>query len=307
MLAFGLRRLLSAVPTVFVVVSVAFFMMRFAPGGPFDLEQPLPPQVLENIRKVYRLDQPLLLQYADYLWRLLNGDLGPSYSSPDFTVAELLGRGLPYSMTLGFSALSLAFVLGISAGTFAAMRQNGAGDVTVMTAATIGLTVPNFVVAPVLQLVFGLTLALLPIGGWGDGALSHRILPTLALALPQMAVIARLTRGAMIEALSADHIRTARAAGLSTRRVVLRHALPAALLPVLSYLGPAAAALLTGSVVIEKIFSIPGVGTYFVSAALNRDYTLVMGTVVMVASFIVLFNFLVDIAYGALDPRIRYE
>ncbi|MDJ1158525.1 ABC transporter permease subunit [Chelatococcus sp. SYSU_G07232] len=306
MLGYTLRRLASAVPTLFIIVTVAFFLVRFAPGGPFDLEQPLAPQVLDNLRRTYNLDQPLHLQYLDYLAKLVRGDLGPSYTALDFTVGEMLRRGLPYSIALGASALTLALVLGVVAGVFAALRQNSTKDYAVMAVATVGVTVPNFVVGPVLQLVFGLMLGLLPLGGWGGGDLAHRVLPTIALALPQMAVIARLTRSSMIEALRADHIRTLRANGLPGRAIIA-HALRGALLPVVSYLGPAAAALVTGSVVIEKIFAIPGVGSYFVEGALNRDYTLVMGTVVMLASFVVLFNLIVDLLYAALDPRVRYD
>lgn len=306
MLFYTLRRLASAIPTLFVIVTVAFFLVRFAPGGPFDMEQPVAPQVLENLKRAYRLDQPLFFQYLDYLGKLVRGDLGPSYSALDFTVGEMLMRGLPYSISLGFGALILAVVGGVTAGVVAALHQNTASDYSVMTVATVGVTVPNFVVGPILQLVFGLMLGLLPLGGWGGGDLSHRILPTIALALPQTAVIARLTRGAMIEALRADHIRTLRANGLSGRTIIF-HALRGALLPVISYLGPAAAALVTGSVVIEKIFAIPGVGAYFVDGALNRDYTLVMGTVVMLAGFVVMFNLIVDLLYAALDPRVRYE
>jgi oligopeptide transport system permease protein len=307
MVRYALRRLIGAVPTLFLVITLAFFMMRFVPGGPFDFEQPLPPQVLANLRAVYRLDEPLFVQYLDYLLRLSRGDLGPSYSSPDFTVAELLRQGLPYSLMIGGSALLLAIFGGVLAGIFAALRQNRPADYGVMAVSTVGVTVPNFVVAPILQLIFGLGLAWLPVGGWGDGSFRYRVLPIIALALPQMAVIARLMRGSLIEVMRADHVRTALAYGLPGRVVVAAHALPVALLPVLSYLGPAAAALLTGSVVIEKIFSIPGVGTYFVNGALNRDYTLVMGTVILIACFVILFNLLVDLGYAALNPKIRYD
>lgn len=306
MFVYTLRRLVSAAPTLFIIVTAAFFMIRFAPGGPFDMEQPLPPQVLANLARAYKLDQPLYLQYWDYLSKLVTGDMGPSYSKQDFGVAELIAQGLPYSMRLGGTALLLALVIGVSAGAFAALRQNKPADYAVMTGATIGVTVPNFVVAPVLQLIFGLGLGLVPLGGWGRGGLANTILPTIALALPLTAVIARLTRGAMIETLRADHIRTLRANGLP-QRLVITHALKGALLPVVSYLGPAAAGVLTGSVVIEKIFAIPGVGTHFVDGALNRDYTLVMGTVVLLACFVVIFNLIVDLLYAMLDPRVRYD
>jgi len=306
-LRYTLGRLGGAVPTLFLIVTLTFFLMRFAPGGPFDLEQPLSPAVLANIRATYRLDQPLWVQYLDYLGRLLRGDLGPSYANRDFSVSELLAQGLPYSVSLGLGALAFALSVGIAAGCLAALRANTAADHAIMTLATAGVTIPNFVVGPILQLVFGLGLGLLPIGGWGEGGLLNRLMPTLVLALPQTAVIARLTRGALIETLRADHIRTARAYGLPERVVLVAHALRGALLPVVSYLGPAAAALLTGSVVVEEIFGIPGVGRYFVQGALNRDYTLVMGTVVLIAVFILLFNLLVDLAYALLDPRVRYE
>jgi oligopeptide transport system permease protein len=306
MLTFVARRLGSAVPTLFFVVTIAFFMIRLAPGGPFDLEQALDAKILENLRRIYRLDLPLWQQYWLYLSSVVRGDFGPSFIARDFSVAELLGRGLPVSMTLGAAALALALVLGVLLGTIAAFRQNRTADWSVMAFATAGLTIPTFVVGPVLQIVFGLALAWLPVGGWNDGAVRNLILPVVVLALPQLAVVARLTRAAMIETLRAPHVRTLRSQGLSTATIA-RHALRGAALPVVSYLGPAAAALLTGSIVVENIFSLPGVGRYFVEGALNRDYTLVMGTVVMVAVFVLVFNLVVDILYAVLDPRVRYE
>lgn len=307
MLSYAVRRLIGAIPTLFIIVTVAFFLIRVAPGGPFNLERPLDAQVMENLQKVYHLDQPLWRQYLLYLGNLIRGDLGPSFVYRDFSVGELIASGLPVSMQLGAAALALAFVLGTTLGTFAALRQNGPGDYGVMAVAMIGITIPNFVMAPVLTLVFALTLGWLPAGGWGEGALANKLLPVFTLALPQLAVIARLTRGSMIEALRSNHVRTARAYGLPGHVVVAVHALRGALLPVVSYLGPAAAALITGSVVIETIFGIPGVGRYFVQGALNRDYTLVMGTVVMIAGFVVVFNLLVDLLYALLDPRVRYD
>jgi oligopeptide transport system permease protein len=304
MLGFALRRLAAAVPALLAIVTIAFFLVRFAPGGPFDLAQPLSPAVLDNIRKVYRLDQPLFVQYLDYLGRLARGDLGPSYVYRDFTVQQLIADGLPYSLQLGGMALLLALGIGIGAGTLAALHQNRAEDYAVMTVATVGVTVPNFIVAPILTLIFAVWLGWLPAGGWGPGW-THKILPVLVLALPQAAVIARLTRAGLLEALRADHVRTARALGLPSSTVVLR-ALRGALLPVVSYLGPAAAGLLTGSVVVETIFGIPGVGRYFVQGALNRDYTLVMGTVVLIAVFVLVFNLLVDLLYAVLDPKVRH-
>ncbi len=307
MLSYALRRLIGAIPTLFIIVTVAFFLIRVAPGGPFHLERPLDPQVMENLLRVYHLDKPLWQQFLLYLGNLLRGDFGPSFVYRDFSVGDLLGSGLPVSMQLGGAALLLAFILGTTLGSLAALHQNRPGDYGVMAAAMIGITIPNFVMAPVLTLLFALTLDWLPAGGWGEGALANKLLPVFTLALPQIAVIARLTRGSMIEVLRSNHVRTARAYGLPGHVVVIGHALRGALLPVVSYLGPAAAALITGSVVIETIFGIPGVGRYFVQGALNRDYTLVMGTVVMIATFVVLFNLIVDLIYALLEHRVRYD
>ncbi|PLU21589.1 ABC transporter [Sinorhizobium medicae] len=307
MISFILRRLASAVPTLFIVVTLSFFLMRFAPGGPFNLERPLPPSTMENLMRTYHLDQPLWRQYVHYLSNAVIGDFGPSYIYHDNNVAQLIGKGLPYSMELGFYALLLAVVGGVITGTIAALKQNSFLDFAVMSVSTIGVTVPNFVVGPVLTLIFAIMLAWLPAGGWGDGSLRFLVLPMIALALPQLAVFARLTRGSMIEALHTDHIRTAKAYGLPSRAVVVTHAMRGAMLPVVSYLAPCAAALLTGSAVVETIFTIPGVGRYFVLGAINRDYTLVMGTVILIAIFVILFNLLVDILYGLLDPRVRHD
>jgi oligopeptide transport system permease protein len=306
MLPFILHRLAATIPTLLVIVTVSFFLMRLAPGGPFDLDRPLEAKVMENLARIYQLDRPLHEQYWLYLSALARGDLGPSFYYRDFSVAELLAKGLPVSIALGASAIVLAALAGTALGVIAALWQNRAADHAVTGLATFGVTVPTFVTAPLLQILFGLTLAWLPVAGWEGGQLRNAILPVVTLALPQIAVIARLTRAAMIEALRANHIRTLRAYGLS-RSTIVRHALRGAALPVVSYLGPAAAALLTGSVVVETIFGLPGVGRYFVEGALNRDYTLVMGTVVLVAVFVLLFNLLADIAYALLDPRVRQE
>ncbi len=306
MLPFILRRLAIAIPTLFIVVSLSFVLMRLAPGGPFDLEQPLEAAVMANLRRIYQLDQPLHAQYLTYLGALLRGDFGPSFYFRDFSIAELFAQGLPVSMKLGASALGLAIAVGGPLGALAAFRQNNTADHAVIGFATAGITIPNFVIAPVLQIVFGLMLAWLPVGGWNGGAARNMVLPVLTLALPQIAVIARMTRAAMIETLRANHIRTLRAQGLSGATIAL-HAARGASLPVVSYLGPAAAALLTGSVVVETIFAIPGIGRYFVEGALNRDYTLVMGTVVVVAIFVLVFNLAVDLLYALLDPRVRLE
>lgn len=307
MFGYVLRRLLSAIPTVFIIVTVAFFMIRLAPGGPFDLERPLDPLIMENINRAYNLDKPLWQQYLLYLGNLAQGDLGPSFTRRDFSVLELFRVGLPVSIQLGGIALLIALLIGSFLGAMAALRQNSWVDYMVVGTATLGITIPPFVVAPVLSLVFGVILGWLPAGGWAGGQWEYMILPVATLALPQIAIIARLTRGATIEALRSNHVRTARAYGLPARIVVGTHALRAAMLPVVSYLGPTAAALLTGSVVVETIFGIPGIGRYFVQGALARDYTLVMGTVIVIALFVIVFNLIVDILYAWLDPRVRYD
>jgi oligopeptide transport system permease protein len=303
--AYVTRRILTSIPTLLVIVTVAFFMMRIAPGGPFDRERALPPEIEKNVLAAYDLDQPLLLQYADYLLDVLRGDFGPSFKYRDFTVAELLWTGFPASLKVGGIAIVLAVVVGITLGTLAALRQNTGVDYAVMATAMTGITIPNFVMAPLLTLIFGVWLSWLPVAGWNGGAPRNLILPVIALALPQIAYIARLTRGSMIEVLHANFVRTARAKGLRERIVVVRHALKGALLPVVSYLGPATAQVVTGSVVIETIFGIPGIGRYFIQGALNRDYTLVMGTVIVYAVLIILLNLIVDLLYGLLDPKVK--
>lgn len=307
MLRYVVRRLLTAIPTMFVIVTLAFFLIRVAPGGPFNQERGLSPEIRANLEAQYGLGDPLWLQYWHYLSGLLQGNFGPSYNLPDFTVAELFAEGLPISIQLGASALALALVVGALLGIIAALNQNRVGDFAVIAVATAGSTIPTFVTAPLIQLVFGLSWSLLPIGGWGGGAFVNKIGPILTLSLPQIAIVARLMRGSMIESLRSHHIRTARSLGLSEWSVVVRHALRGALLPIVSYAGPAAAALLTGSIIVETIFAIPGVGRYFVDAALNRDYTLVMGTVVVIAIFTIVFNLVVDILYAVVDPRVRYD
>ncbi len=307
MLRYVLRRFLTAVPTIFVIVTISFFLMRVAPGGPFNQERGLNPTVKANLERVYHLDEPLWKQYLFYLNDLAHGNFGPSYNLPDFTVADLFRVGLPVSIQLGSSALILALLVGGVLGIVAALNQNRGGDYAVIATATVGSTVPTFVIAPLYQLVFALMLAWVPVAGWGGGGIANKIGPVVTLALPQIAIVARLMRGSMIEALRSHHIRTARALGLSSFSIVVKHALRSALLPIVSYAGPAAAALLTGSIVVESIFAIPGVGRYFVDAALNRDYTLVMGTVVVIAIFIIVFNLIVDLLYAVIDPRVRYD
>lgn len=304
MTGYVLRRLAQAIPTLCVVVTVSFFLMRLAPGGPFDLERPLAPAAMENLRRVYGLDRPLAVQFGHYLAALARGDLGPSFSFRDLAVADLFARGLPVSMTLGGLALLLASILGIGLGALAALRRGGWIDRIVGLTASLSLSVPGFVVAPLLQIAFGLTLRWLPVSGWDDGAPAHLILPVVTLALPPAGALARLTRAAMAEALRAQHVRTMRSLGLPPWRVA-RHALRGALIPVVAILGPLAAALLTGSVVVETIFGLPGIGRYFVEGALNRDYTLVMGTVVLVAVFVIALNLAADLLSAWLDPRLR--
>jgi oligopeptide transport system permease protein len=304
MLTYSLKRLFSALPTLLVLVTLAFFMMRAAPGGPFDGERSVAPEVRVQLDRAYHLDEPLWRQYFRYLDQLAHGDLGPSFKYSDHSVNELIAAGFPVSMEIGGLAMLLALLLGCGAGICAAMRQNSWIDYGVMSLAMTGISIPNYVIAPLLILLFAVTLHWLPAGGW-DGGARHLLLPVLALAAPQIAYLARIMRGSMVEVLHANFIRTARAKGLPERIVILRHALRPAFMPVLSYLGPAVAGIITGSVVIEQIFAIPGIGRYFVQAALNRDYTLVMGVVIFYGVLVVLFNFLVDVLYGILDPRAR--
>jgi len=307
MFGYAIRRLAGALPTLLVIVTAAFFLMRLAPGGPFDDEQTLAPEIAANLEAAYGLDQPIMVQYRNYLGGLLRGDLGPSFRYKDFEVSELIARGLPITAGLGAAALLLAVIAGVPLGMLAGRRRNRASDHVVMGVALAGIAVPNFVVAPLLALVFGVLLGWLPVSGWESGNLRYVILPVITLALPLIAYIARLTRGSLLEVLQSPHIRTARAKGLTESRILWRHAFKPTILPVVSFLGPAAAALLTGSLVVEQIFGLPGVGRYFVQGAVNRDYTLVMGMVVFYAVLIVLLNLLADLAYGWLDPRIGHE
>jgi len=305
MTAFIVRRLLYAIPTLLAIITLSFVLMHTAPGGPFDGDANLEPEILDNLKSAYNLDKPVSIQFISYMNGILHGDLGPSIIRKDYTVSELLRLGLPVSLSLGIKALSLALLMGGVLGAIAALRQNSWVDYTVMTLSMSGIAIPNFVVAPVLTLFFGVYLNLLPVAGWGD--VRHQILPVIALALPQVAIISRLMRSSMIEVLRSNYIRTARAKGLDHRRIVMRHALPAAILPVVSYLGPAIAGIVTGSVVIEQIFELPGVGRYFIQGAIDRDYPLVMGIVIFFATAVIFMNLLVDIIYGVLDPKIEVE
>lgn len=307
MLSYTVRRVLSAVPTLLFIIMLAFAMVRAAPGGPFDKERAVPAEIQANLAKAYHLDEPLPMQFLRYMNGILHGDFGPSFKYKDFTVTQLIWQGFPVSMQIGGAAILIGLLFGTTLGTIAALRQNSGLDFSLMGAAMTGIAIPNFVVAPVLTLILGVYLHWLPVGGWGDGQLIYKILPIVALALPQVAYVARLTRASMIETIRSNFIRTARAKGLPERLTVVRHAMRAALLPVVSYIGPATAAIITGSVVIEQIFEIPGIGRYFIDGALNRDYTLVMGVVIFYGVLIILFNLAVDLLYGVLDPRVRYE
>ncbi len=307
MLRFALLRFLWAIPTLLLVIVLAFLMVHAAPGGPFDAERALPPDIEANIAKHYHLDEPLPQQFTRYLSGLLKGDFGPSYRYRDYTVSELIGNAIPVSLKLGVLAMALAVTIGIAAGTLSALRQNSLLDRLIMAFAMSGISIPVFVVAPLLILFFAVQLQWLP-ASWGGSNSGWRfLLPVIALALPQVAYIARLTRASMIDVLGSDFIRTARAQGLGTTSIVRYHAMKPAMLPVLSYMGPAIAAILTGSVVVEEIFGIPGVGQFFVRGALNRDYTLVLGIVIFYAALVIFLNFIVDVLYGFLDPRIRHQ
>lgn len=301
----ALRRLLISVPTLLVLVTLTFFLMRAAPGGPFDRDRALLPQVEAALQAQYRLDQPLWRQYLAYLGDLARGDLGPSLQYEGYRVTELIAQALPVSFLLGGLALLVALVAGLALGLLAARFRGGGVDRALMGLALLGISIPNYVVAPLLILAFAVSLQWLPAGGWRGGSGGDLVLPVLALALPQIAYVARLLRSSLDDVLQAPYIRAARAKGLPEHLVLWRHALPPALMPVLSYLGPAAAGLLTGSVVVEQIFNLPGLGRYFVQAALNRDYTLVLGVVLVYGALIIALNFLVDVLYGRLDPRAR--
>jgi oligopeptide transport system permease protein len=305
MLRFIGRRLLVAIPTLFLVVTLAFFMMRAAPGSPFDMDRKLSPEIEANVMAKYGMDKPLGAQYADYTKGVLQGDFGPSLKYKDKTVLQILQENYKVSLILGLSAITLAGAIGVTLGVLAALKQNGWVDYGVMGVAIVGVCIPTFVTAPLLVLLFGSILQWLPNGGWNGGAIQNLVLPITVLALPQIAIISRLTRAGMIEVLQSNYVRTARAKGLPAHRVVFKHALRAAILPLVSYLGPACAGLLTGSLVVEKIFNLPGLGKFFVISALQRDYTVVMGMVIFYAGLILFLNLIADLLYAVLDPRVR--
>jgi oligopeptide transport system permease protein len=299
------RRLLVAIPTLFLVVTLAFFMMRAAPGSPFDTDRRLSPEIEKNVLAKYGMNKPVAAQYVDYLASVARGDLGPSLKYKDKSVIQILKENYLVSLKLGALAIVLAALIGVSLGVLAAMRQNRPTDYGVMTVAVLGVCIPTFVTAPLLVLAFASKLGWLPGAGWSDGALANMVLPVTVLALPQIAIISRLTRAGMVEVLHSNYVRTARAKGLSEGRIVRRHALRAAILPLVSYLGPACAGLITGSLVVEKIFNLPGLGKFFVLSALQRDYTVVMGMVIFYAALILALNLVADLLYAVLDPRVR--
>jgi oligopeptide transport system permease protein len=305
MMRYFFTRLAGAIPTLFVIVTLTFFLMRAAPGGPFDTEQSLPPEIMANLQKAYGLDQPVWIQYGRYLKSLSRGDFGPSFKYKDFSVTELIGQGFPITLKLGVIAMALALLLGIPLGVFAALHHNSAADSATMALAVVGIAIPSFVVLPFLGLLFGVYLHWLPVAGWEPGSIRHLALPVIALALPPLAYIARLTRGSMLEILRSHYIRTAFAKGLPLRTVILRHALRPALTPVASYLVPAVASIMTGSLVVESIAGLPGIGRYLVQGAINRDYTLVLGMVIIYSTLLIGMGLVVDLLYAWLDPRVR--
>jgi oligopeptide transport system permease protein len=307
MLRYALRRIAGIVPTLLVIITVSFFVVRLAPGGPFDQEQTLAPQVRANLDRAYGLDRPIAAQYWNYLRGLAHADFGPSFKQHDFSVAELIRQGLPVSSLLGLAAMLLAILIGIPLGLAAAVWRRSAVDYGITGLVVLGLALPAFVTGPLLALIFGLYLHWLPVGGWESASPRYFVLPALTLALPVIAYLARLMRASLLEVLRANFIRAARARGLGLWGVLWGHALRPALLPVVSYLGPATAFVVTGSLVVETVFGLPGSGRYLVQGAINRDYTLVMGMVIVYGTLILLLNLLVDLVYGWLDPRARRE
>ena len=307
MLRYFLRRLAGAIPTLFIIVTLSFFLVRIAPGGPFDEERSLPPEIMANLQSAYGLDQPVWAQYLRYMRGVVHGDFGPSFRYKDFTVTELIAQGFPVTFELGAIALALALAIGVPLGAFAALHRNSAADYAAISLAVAGIAIPSFVLLPLLALLFGVYLHWLPVAGWEARSVRHLALPVLVLSLPPLAYIARLTRGGMLEVLGSPFIRTALAKGLPLRSVIARHALRPALVPVAGYLAPAVASIMTGSLVVESIAGLPGVGRYLVQGALNRDYTLVLGMVILYSALLIAMGLLVDLLYAWLDPRVRFE
>jgi oligopeptide transport system permease protein len=307
MLRFTVRRLLGAIPTLLVIVTLAFLLLHAAPGGPFDSDKRILPEIRRSIEAKYHLNEPLARQYLRYLGDLMRGDLGPSYQYRSTSVNEIIAQGLPVDATIGLSAIVLALLLGSSIGVNAALHRGSRWDYGTMALAVLGISTPVFVVAPLLILIFAISLHWLPSGDWVHGSPSHLLLPAIALALPYTAYIARMMRASTIEVLNSPFIRTARAKGLPWRLIVWRHALRPTLTPLISFLGPAIAGLMTGSIVVEQVFGLPGIGRYFITAALNRDYTLVLGITIIYGALIIAFNLLADLCYAWIDPRVRLQ
>ena len=305
MITFIFRRLLLSIPTLWLVATATFVLLRIAPGGPFDDEKPVSQEIKTHIEAHYGLDEPLHVQYFQFFGNILRGDLGPSYKYAGWDVQEIIAQSFPVSLELGLWALLLALLIGISVGSIAALRHKSPSENILMGIATVGICLPSFVIAPILILVFSLLLGWFNPIGWVSA--SDRVLPVLSLSLLYVAYIARLSRGGMLDVLQQDYIRTARAKGIKSWLIIVRHALRTALLPVLSYIGPTAAGLISGSFVVETIFFIPGLGPFFVNAALNRDYTMVMGTVLFYAVLIILFNLIVDLIQMWMQPRTRND
>jgi oligopeptide transport system permease protein len=305
MFGYALKRVLSAIPIVLITITACFFILRLAPGGPFDGERALPPDMIRNLRAYYHLDQPIFMQYLHYLGGVMHGDFGPSMVMKDFSVSRLLGIGLPFTLMLGFMAFIVGTAAGLVAGALAAVNQNRMPDYLLVFIVLIPLIIPNFLMANLVQLAFGVYLGWLPVGGYQPGQWLHLVLPVFILAMPHGARVARLMRGSMIEVLGTNYIRTARSKGLGTRLILSRHAIKPALIPVVSYLGPGLSYLLTGSLVVEQVFALPGIGKYFITAALNRDYGVVLGTTIIYVFIILALNLVVDVLYAWLDPKVR--
>jgi oligopeptide transport system permease protein len=307
LIRYAMARVAGAIPTLLIIITLSFLLLHAAPGGPFDAQRQLPPAIKASIERTYHLDEPLYEQYVRYLGSIVRGNFGPSYQYRDTTVNEIIRQGFPIDVIIGGCALLGALIIGLPIGIIAALRRNSIWDALSMALSMAGISVPVFVVAPILILVFAVSLHWLPAGGWVGISPSHIILPAIALAAPYVAYVARLMRGSMVEVLNSPYILMARAKGVPEAQVVMRHALKPALMPLVSFLGPATAGVITGSIVIETIFGLPGIGRAFVGGALNRDYTLVLGVTVLYGALIVFFNLLADIGYSILDPRVRYE
>ena len=307
MFAYIVRRLAVAVPTLLILVIFSFVLMYSAPGGPFNSERPLPPEVLANIEAKYGLDQPFWRQIVNYVWSVVTGfDFGPSFQYKDRTVNDIIAQGFPITLTYGGLSFVVAATVGITLGVVGALRQNTVIDAIAVAFSMVAQVLPNFVMAPLLIILFTLWLGWLPGGGWNGGALPNLVMPVIALSTSYMASITRITRASMIEVLNSNFIRTARAKGLPDSRIILRHALKPAMLPVLSYLGPAFVGMITGSVLIDVFFSTGGIGQFFVNSAFNRDYAVIMGITILVGALTIIFNLVVDLLYAWIDPKIRY-